>query len=165
MAIELLAGDFVLAKEAKAVPSAASFHHFNNPYKAVMDHVTIPAAADIGSTISLARVKPDSVLSALGFLQTAALGASVTLAIGIADDATIGVTGKTAVLNAATDVSSAAVVPIGAAVALANRYKPLWQILGLTEKPSKDLLIVATQAGAASAGGGDVTWEIPFTSY
>lgn len=165
MAVETLSGDYVMSKLASVPVKVASFHHFDNPYKALMDRVTVPAAADIASTIKVGQVKPDAVLSSLGFVQFAAMGAAVTFALGFADDSEIGLSGQSAALNAATDVSSAGTMAVGAAVSLADRFKPMWQLAGLSERPSKPLVLVITQAGAASAAGGDVAWEIPFTSY
>lgn len=165
MAVETVYGVNVLAKGQAVPPRTASFQHFNNPYKAMLDVAVLPAAASIGSTIEMASIKPDAVLSQLGVFSFDAMGAGVTLSIGLKDDAEIGLSGKEALINAASDVSSAGSIAVGAAIDRANWFKPLWELAGLTEKPSKNLTIVATQAGAATTPGGDVAWEIPFVSY
>ncbi len=165
MAVETLSGDYVMSKLAAVPVKIASFHHFDNPYKALMDRVTVPAGAEVASTIKLGQIKPDAVLSSLGFIQFAAMGLSVTFAAGFADDSEIGLSGQTAVLNAATSVATAGTMAIGASVSLANRFKPLWELAGLSEKPTKPFTLLITQAGATSAAGGVVAWEIPFTSY
>lgn len=165
MAVEDLAGKYVMAPGRLASPRVASFQHFNNPYKALMDIATLPAASSIASTIEVANIKPDAVLSALGFIAFAALGADTTLSLGLKDDASIGLSGKTTMLINAAASASAGTASAIAAVSLANRYKPLWELAGLAEMPRKPFTLVITLGGAASSAGGAVAWELPFTSY
>lgn len=164
MAVEDLKGVYVMAMAGLTPARAASFHHFDNPLKQLADRVAVPAAASIGSTIELGQVKSSAVLSALGFLQFGALAASTTLKVGLKDDSQVALTGQTALLNAATSTASAGTMAIGAAVALADRYKPLWELAGFTADPGGVFTLVAELGGAASTGG-TVAWEIPFTSY
>lgn len=165
MTVETVYGENVLARGIDAPYRTASFHHFNQPIKSIMDHAVLPAGSEVASVIKLASVKADSVMSMLGLLSFDAMGASTTLAIGLEDDTEIALTGKTALLNAATAVSSAGSMSVGAAVDRANWFKPLWLLAGLASKPSKNLTLIATLAGATSSAGGDLAWEIPFVSY
>lgn len=164
MAVEDLKGVYVMAMAGLTPARVASFQHFDNPIKQLADRVVIPAAASIGSTIELGQVKTSAVLSALGFVQFDALAASTTLKVGLKDDSKIALSGKTALLNAATSTASAGSMAVGAAVDIANRYKPLWELAGLSADPGGVVTLVAELGGAASTGG-DVAWEIPFTSY
>lgn len=165
MAVEEIAGAYVLAPTLKTPPRVADPQHWNNPYKVLMDRALLPAGSEVDSIIRVAQLKPGAVLSALGFIGFAALGASTTLSLGIEDDVELGISGKEALLISAVSSASAGTASAIAAVAIANRYKPLWELAGLAAEPTKNLNLIITLAGATSAAGGVVAWEIPFTSY
>ena len=86
MAVEDLKGVYVMAMAGLVPARAASFHHFDNPVKQLADRVAVPSGASIASTIELGQLKTSAVLSALGFVQFAALAASTTLKVGLKDE-------------------------------------------------------------------------------
>ncbi len=165
MAVETIGGAYVLGRADQTPPKVADFHHAGQMAKVLMDRAVLPAGAEVGSTIALAELKSDAVLTLRGVLAFAALGDGTTLDIGVADDAAAGVSGKTAVLASGIDTSAAGSAGLAGAVTLANTYKPLWQLLGLAEDPGTTFRIVATLGGATSAAGGVVAWEIPFVAF
>lgn len=166
MAVENVSGVYVIAPTEKEPFREASQLHFKAPYKTLMDRVTLPGAASIGSTIILGKVPSSTIVSRLGEIATSGLGTNVTLDVGLADDADAGLASKGDILVDGADVASAGAVSIVGSVAIANRFKPLWELAGLTEDPRTTFTLVATTGAAAvSAGDKTVAWEIPHTSY
>lgn len=113
-------------------------------------------------TLFLAMLPAHAVLSsAISRVQWTALGSSVTLSIGLADNdsievkrvnAGVAMTGKTALFTGARDVATAGTAAIFAP-AIADRAKPLWDLAGLSADPGVALKVIATLAGANPASG------------
>lgn len=139
----------------------------------VLTDVLLTADLAQNDTINLGSLPARAVpIASLGNYQTTALGTSVTMSIGFADDARpevkaassngAGIASKTAALLSAANVASAGSGNALAAVALADRGKPLWALAGLTRDPGVTLKLIATLAGA-NPDSGSVAWTIPYT--
>lgn len=165
MPVADVAAQYTYGRSLMMPPRAASPLHMGSSLKHMMDKATLPASSEVGSVIRLGLIKPEAVISALGYIQWAALGTNVTLDLGVADDAELGISAKGDILIDGVAAASAGSTGIIASVSLANRFKPLWELAGLTALPTKQLQLIATVGGATSSAGGLVAWEIPFTSY
>lgn len=166
MAVETVYGKFLGAPLQGKPMRGGSDIHQGIPYKPLIDAATIPGAASVASVIVLGSVPSRSVISRLGYIAHAALGAGVTLDVGVQDDATIGLTGQGDILVDGEDSAAADSFSVAAGVSYADNGKPLWQLAGLSEDPLVEMTLIATIGGAAvSAGDKAITWEIPYTSY
>lgn len=109
------------------------------------------SAAPVNDTISLLIAPSNTMLDPReSYIHHDALGASVTLSVGVAtdDDA----------LAPATAASSAGSFSLVKSVDIADWYKPLWQIAGLAKDPGGNIELLATIKGAAATG--TVVWSI-----
>lgn len=119
-------------------------------------------------TLKLVALPSHAKLSAaISRFRYSALGVGVTASIGFKDDTRpevkavtggTGITGKTAALLSALDVSAAGSSNAMAAVAIADEDKYLWELAGATADPGVNLALILTLAGGNPASG-TVLWE------
>ena len=125
------------------------------------DYLAVVTAVADTDKISLGKVRDDAYLDAdLSKITFDDMGTSITLDIGCDDVAMADwVSGSSTLLADNIDVATAAgSSSILASVATANKHKPLWQQLGLTSRPYKEIELFATFAG--NPGTGNVHWKI-----
>jgi len=132
------------------VQATSSAHEKGTDHILIRDRIELAAAA-INDTISLGKFGSNAMLDPLGCqIYFDDLGTSVTMNVGIAtdDDA----------LVATQDVASAAGnFSLFKSVDIANWFKPLWQVVGLSADPGGQIELLATVKGAAATG--TVVWS------
>ncbi len=119
---------------------------------------TVDAAQN--DTIGLFEIDTGAfIVPALSLIRWPAYGASVTMSIGFADDAALGISAKSAVLASAVAVNAAGSGTLVPAVSIADAKKPIWSLLGLAKDPKSKVLVIKTLAGANPASGEFVFWQ------
>ena len=153
MATQNLYGDRILAKSENDPNKPVENINYRGRARIIADQVSMPTAANIGSTVEFAKISSSANLLRSSKFHFGAAGAGVTASLGFKDDATIGLSGKTAALASGVDVSAAGSADLVSVPAISTIGSALWEILGLAEDPRTDLTIMLTTAGAATAGG------------
>ncbi len=144
------ANDLVSAKTGRLQSVALEF--MGPSMRLWKGHATIDAAQN--DTIGLFEIDSSAFLAfGHSLIRWPAYGTSVTMSIGFADDAALGVTSKTAVLASAVNVAAAGSGTLVPAVSIADAKKPMWELAGLTKDPRAKLLVIKTLAGANPASG------------
>ncbi|MHB8825152.1 MAG: hypothetical protein ACYC5T_10010 [Thiobacillus sp.] len=116
----------------------------------------VDAAASIGSTYRLARIKSNDLVSSLLLDCTAITAAAADIGLyktaangGAVADADLFASAQSlAAALAATNVTRESGV-----ITVANMQKPVWELLGLAADPQIEYDIVATLTAAATAAG------------
>ena len=121
--------------------------------------VALASGLLVGQKIFLGAAPSNSVVASIGTLDFDAFGTAVTLDLG-GDIAVLA--GSADKLIADVDVSAAGATTTMTAVAIEDREKFLWEILGYTEDPGGLLDIVVTIAGATTPNAADLSWEFIF---
>lgn len=93
-------------------------------------------------------------------IYTTALGAGVTVDIGIAEDPHLGITGKEAAIRADLDLSAAANFLMFLPNSAATVGRPLWSLIGLEKDPRANLCLIMTFKGAVAPDAGTIAFEI-----
>lgn len=153
--------DFIQSKITARGGGVEACHHGGR----VRTHNTVgllPAATEVGSTLSLGKISSSANLLPSSTIFWDAMGASVTASLGFKDNAAIGVASKTAALVSGANVATAGNASAISAVNIDKTGKKLWEILGLAADPKQDLDLVLTTAGATSAAGGHVAVDLYF---
>ncbi|PHS25466.1 MAG: hypothetical protein COA84_07570 [Robiginitomaculum sp.] len=156
MALQSLYGDKILALVNNIPQKDVVSSNYRGRARIISDRVSMATAANVASTIAFAKIPSSANLLRLSKLFFGAAGAGVTLDIGFKDDASISLSGKTAALASAVDVSSAGNTDLIVAPTIDKIGSALWEVLGLTEDPRKDLTLILTTGGAATAGGATI---------
>lgn len=131
--------------------------YYQGRYNTLVERFDVDAAQN--DTLFIGMIPADVVLSqVVSEYETSALGASVTMDVGFADDADLGVSSVTDVLVNDADVAAAGTGSMTSAIAVADRGKKVWQLAGLTADPKKPLKLIATLKGANPASG-DICFE------
>ncbi|WP_332772938.1 hypothetical protein [Phenylobacterium sp.] len=117
----------------------------------IRDRITVDAAQNdlisLGSLPSTAIINPTT-----SFIQFGDLGTSVTMDVGSA-------AAENALVAAADVATAAGSVGVLASVAITDLWKPLWELLGLSEDPGGFIELFAKLEGANPASG-TVAWQI-----
>ncbi len=148
-----------------APPGEPSLQHYNVPPRVIRDRASLESGNSVGSTILLALVSTSAVLSMLGQVVNEAAGTGVTVDIGFADDAALGVTAKTDILVDGQAIATAGSFSLTKDVSVADTFKPVWQLLGLASDPKGQVQLIATIGGADLGAAAAIAWETDFTTY
>lgn len=111
--------------------------------------VGIEAGDNAGSTFPLITLPSSARLLSLSSLAHTAITGLTSLHIGLTD----GTTTVAAALASALNVAGAGTKAVNAAVATANLDRRLWQLLGLSADPGRQLEIFVTMNTDATAAG------------
>lgn len=163
-------GNYITGRTESARNIPASQAHLGGFFQAFRDILTFDGAQN--DTIFMGLLPDDAVLSdALSKVQWTGLGANVTLSIGVEDNTTqkfrsltvdgAGLVGKTGILLDAEAVSNGGNASMVKDVALTDRFKPLWELAGLTASSGQDLKVIAT-VGGGNPSSGTIAWEQGF---
>ena len=142
--------DLSKAKTGRLQSTALAYN--GPPLRIAFGHRLVDAAQD--DTIGLFEIDTSAHLSfGHSLIRWPAYGASVTMSIGIATDAALGIASKTALLASAVAVAAAGSGSLLSAVSIADAKKPLWELIGLAKDPKAKVLVIKTLAGANPASG------------
>lgn len=160
MAVEAILGTFIKTKTSAFPPKIVRPQNYYGRVRTLNDVAELPASSSIGSTISWGAIPLRATILGSSRLAFDLLHASATLDFGVKDDATKGISSKTAALISAQATSSAASVSAIKSVDIDKTGKRLWEILGLTSDPGGDAELVTTLGG--NAGAGTVALDLQF---
>lgn len=156
MAVEAIKSTVITNADANpAVLNVAQIADGRARYK--HGSATVAAAADIGSTYRLIRVKSNDLVSSL-LLDCTAIATSPAADIGIYKTAANGGAVVDADLFASAQSLAAALAATNVTresgvITVANMGKPIWELLALAADPQIEYDIVATLTAATTAAG------------
>jgi hypothetical protein len=150
-------GTFITGRSEATRPLDVSGAHYMGRYNPIVTRFDLDAAQN--DTLFIAMVPLDAVLSqVVSEYETSAIGSSVTMDVGFADDTELGISSKTDVLVDDADISSAGTGSLTSNIGVADRGKTVRDLLGLAADVQGEAKMIATLKGA-NPDTGDICFE------
>lgn len=145
------------ADAAPPLPNQVPLYLANHRVRGSIGVAAVDAAASIGSTYRLARVKSSDLLAELLLSCTAITTAAGDIGLydipSVNSGAVVDVDLFASAQSLAVALANTDVLRESGTVTVANLDKKLWQILGLSADPGKQYDIAITLTAAATAAG------------